>query len=229
MMDTTHPLITDYLDRLRRAAVGLPETDARELAADIEEHFRAATDGRAISEAEVRTLIDRLGPPEDLVAAAAPPTTAPTTEPAAQPRREWEATTVAMLLAAEVLILTILLIPIGLVVWVIGLVFLARCHRWTSSQRLRAGLVLGSGVPVALLALVASGMATFRSVSQACSVDAAGVEHCTGAASSGPAAWVPWLLAALGIGYAALQIVTARRLLAAVGEHGPRPKGLRLR
>jgi hypothetical protein len=141
--------------------------------------------------------------------------------------RHWESTAVAVLLTAEVLALTVILLPLGLVCWVVGLVLLAKCRRWTRAQITRAALVLGTGLPVAGLALVASGMA-FHAGGRVCSPGADGGQQCT-YTGSGPAVLLPWLLAALGIAYAALQVVTARRLLETVGEHGPRPRGLRLR
>lgn len=224
MANLQHPLVVDYLTRLRSEALRLPDAEARDLVADIEEHFQAAEREGRTSEAELRTLIDRLGRPEDVVAAAAPDRSAPSAPPV--PRRE--ATTVGLLLTAEVPALTVLLLPIGIIVWIIGMVMLALCRRWNTSQRGTAWVVLASGLPIAMLALAVGSLAMSVST-QTCETGADGVEVCRQVASSGPPMWLPWLLAFAGIGYAVLQVVVARRLLSAVGEFGPRPRGLRLR
>lgn len=200
---TQHPLVTDYLTRLRASAFHhLPESDARDLMGQVQQQFDEATRGAA-GEAEVQALVDRLGTPEALVAAAAPPP-APESSPPGQPTREIR--TVMLLLSAEVLALSVLLLPIGIIVWLVGMVMLALCRRWNTRQLATAWMVLASGFPLAMLALAAAGLASGRSIS-----------------------WLPWVLAMVGIGFGALQVVTARRLLAAVGSHGPRPQGLRLR
>jgi hypothetical protein len=60
-------MVADYLERLERAAVGLPPDRRSELLEGIAEHISSAD---AADEAEVRTLLDRLGEPEEIVAAA---------------------------------------------------------------------------------------------------------------------------------------------------------------
>jgi uncharacterized membrane protein len=69
MMPTTHPLATAYLRRMDAAATVLPEPDREELLAQIRDHIDA---GLALdaTEAEVRNLLDELGSPEQIVAAA---------------------------------------------------------------------------------------------------------------------------------------------------------------
>jgi hypothetical protein len=71
MMTTTHPLADDYLRRLERAARGLPRRERDDLVADIRAHVEAGLAPDS-TEADVRNLLDELGPPEDVVAAAAP-------------------------------------------------------------------------------------------------------------------------------------------------------------
>lgn len=223
MTNLEHPLVQDYLSRLRAQAAALLEGEARELVADIEEHFVAAERQGRTSEADIRTLLDRLGTPESVVAAAAPPAP-PAPAGSGIPRRE--GMTVMLLIVAEVLVLTVLLAPIGIIVWLVGLVMLVLCRRWNTTQRAQAWIVLASGVPVALLALAAIGMTAYTDMS--CAPDGSNAATCDPTASA-PPAWVPWLVGLLGIGFGLLQVVIARRLLAAVGEHGPAPKGLRMR
>lgn len=64
-------LVEVYLDRLDWAAAGLPPDRRDDLLDGIREHIAAAraADGVA-DEAAVRTLLDRLGTPEEIVAAA---------------------------------------------------------------------------------------------------------------------------------------------------------------
>ena len=57
MTNLEHPLVQDYLARLRAQAAALPEGEARELVADIEEHFVAAERQGRTSEADIRTLL----------------------------------------------------------------------------------------------------------------------------------------------------------------------------
>jgi hypothetical protein len=67
------PLVDDYLRRLDAAAAGLPHERRRELVAEIEEHVDAAlAESEARDEAAVRNALERLGPPEEIAAAADP-------------------------------------------------------------------------------------------------------------------------------------------------------------
>jgi hypothetical protein len=71
MMTHAHPLADDYLRRLDRAARALPRREREELIADIRGHLDAGLPPDA-GEAHVRNLLDELGAPEDVVAAASP-------------------------------------------------------------------------------------------------------------------------------------------------------------
>jgi uncharacterized membrane protein len=71
----TDRLIGDYLRRLEHAAAHLPPTRRAELVADIRGHIDTALRQEpATGEAAVRNVLDRLGPPEDIVEAARAPT-----------------------------------------------------------------------------------------------------------------------------------------------------------
>jgi uncharacterized membrane protein len=71
----TDRLIVDYLLRLEHAAAHLPRARRAELVADIRGHIDTALpQEQAAGEAAVRNVLDRLGPPEDIVEAARPPT-----------------------------------------------------------------------------------------------------------------------------------------------------------
>ena len=69
MNTTLHPLAEEYLRRLDRAAWSLPGPDRAELLAEIRAHLEAGlTPGS--TDADVRNLLDELGAPDDIVAAA---------------------------------------------------------------------------------------------------------------------------------------------------------------
>jgi HAAS len=72
-MTTTsqHPLAAEYLDRLARAARKLPRSERGDLTAEIDAHLSEAIEP-GMSDAEVLTVLDRLGEPEDIVAAQRP-------------------------------------------------------------------------------------------------------------------------------------------------------------
>jgi hypothetical protein len=71
MTTTTHRLIDEYLHRLDRAARVLPRRDRAELLAEIRSHLDAGLPPQA-TEADIRNLLDELGPPDSIVAAARP-------------------------------------------------------------------------------------------------------------------------------------------------------------
>lgn len=70
MGTTTDQLIEDYLRRLTDAAVVLPTAQSTELLAEIREHLDDASRRYGDDDAAVRTALDRLGEPEDIIAAA---------------------------------------------------------------------------------------------------------------------------------------------------------------
>lgn len=91
-MTQTDDLVAAYLARVDRAASRLPAARREELLGDLREHIEIARAESAVgSEAEVRTILERLGDPESIVAAAdtqtdLPAVTAPGSFPPAPPR-----------------------------------------------------------------------------------------------------------------------------------------------
>jgi hypothetical protein len=61
-----HPAVAAYLARLDALAAHLPPARRQELRADLLEHLAEALPGDA-DDAQVRGVLDRLGPPEDIV------------------------------------------------------------------------------------------------------------------------------------------------------------------
>jgi uncharacterized membrane protein len=71
-------LVAAYLRRLEQAAAQLPRARRAELVAEIREHIDdALLEAGAADEVAVRNVLERLGPPEEIAAAAGPPATVP--------------------------------------------------------------------------------------------------------------------------------------------------------
>jgi hypothetical protein len=67
----TEPLVDDYLRRLEAAAAALPTHRRDELISEIRDHLDEGLRQSATSdEVAVRNLLERLGPPEEIVSAA---------------------------------------------------------------------------------------------------------------------------------------------------------------
>lgn len=68
------PLVDDYLRRLDAAASALPAYQREELVSQIRDHLQEALrQTPAGDKAAVRNVLERLGPPEEIAAAADPP------------------------------------------------------------------------------------------------------------------------------------------------------------
>jgi uncharacterized membrane protein len=197
-MTTTarHPLVEDYLKRLWAEAAQLPVDQARELVADIDEHLVAALPEGA-SEAEVRNVLERLGTPGELVAAAGGP-------PEERSRTFASPTgAIVCLVAAEVLCL---LLPMSIPLWILGLVMMARAQVWSDREKWLGMIGLGSGFPVAIVFLAASTLAMRSCTSWATSDGASG-------STCGGVDWVAIVAWTVALGYVALQAFTIWRLV----------------
>jgi hypothetical protein len=68
------PLVDDYLRRLEAAVARLPRARRAELVEEIEAHIDSALrETGSADTAAVRDVLERLGPPEEIAAAAGPP------------------------------------------------------------------------------------------------------------------------------------------------------------
>jgi hypothetical protein len=130
----TDRLIDDYLRRLEDAAAHLGRDRRKELVAEIREHIETAMQQESgPGEAAVRNVLDRLGPPEEIVAAA---------EPAAPPGGRASR-------GLEVVALVALLVPfIG---WLIGIILTFASRIWSRRDKLIACVLLL--VPVVVFGL----------------------------------------------------------------------------
>jgi hypothetical protein len=113
-------IVDDYLRRLEAAAAHLQRSRRAELVAEIREHIDAALrQEEAASEVAIRNVLERLGPPEEIVDAAEPP-------PAPEPKRRAGVLEVATLLA--------LLVP--LIGWLVGMVLVFVSAAWERRDKL---------------------------------------------------------------------------------------------
>jgi HAAS domain-containing protein len=152
-------LVRDYLDRLEAAAVALPANRREELTAEVREHINAAlADAGRSDEVTVRNILERLGSPEEIVAAETDP--AGTRGGAAVALVDGAGETGPRWSAVEVSAVVLLclawpasFLPFGPVLWVaiglIGLILVWASHIWSTRRK-----VTGTTCVVALYLLV---------------------------------------------------------------------------
>ena len=131
----TDRLIDDYLSRLEEAAAHLQGSRRAELIAEIREHIETALrEEHAASEVAVRNVLERLGPPEEIVEAAEP-------QPVAEPVRTGK---------LEIAAVVALVVPfIG---WLFGIALALASKAWTNREKL-VGTALATLPVVAFLTL----------------------------------------------------------------------------
>ena len=146
MMSTSglHPVARDYLARLTAESRVLTPDAQGELLADITDHLTTALGDNA-DELAVRNLIERLGTPAELIAAAGPEAVlAPGRRPPAL-----EITSLVLLVVSELLVSSLLVAALAL--WLLGVVLAVVSREWRPAQKATALAVLGIGFPLAYL------------------------------------------------------------------------------
>jgi len=200
-------LVADYLARLDRAAQVLAPDRRTELVEEIRDHItQARASGTVGDEAAVRTLLDRLGDPDEIVAAAreGEPVVPPAPAGTWAPPQPWPTRRPSIgLEIAAVLLLTVGSI-IPLVGWLIGVVLLWSSRRWTVVDKVLGTLIVPGGpLAIALLAVVVPGqVCSSASVTQSDGSIVDGPTTCTGTTLGpfGPAILVFWLVAPFVVG-----------------------------
>jgi hypothetical protein len=139
---TMHPLAADYLDRLDRAARRLPRGERRELVEEISAHLSEATDP-GMSEAEIKTVLDRLGDPKDIVEAQQPDEPS---RPSQRGAHEWAA--IFLLLFGGFLLI---------VGWIAGVILLWTSRAWNMRDKLIGTLIVPGGLASAVVVAVLTG------------------------------------------------------------------------
>ena len=138
-METDH-LVDDYLRRLEHAAAHMQRARRTELIAEIRGHIETAlSQEQAANEAAVRNVLDRLGPPEDIVEAAEPP-------PPPGDRRAG---------VLEIIALLALIVPV--VGWLIGTILVFVSRAWSQRDKFIGVVLLWLPIAVLGLGLVAGG------------------------------------------------------------------------
>jgi hypothetical protein len=140
MSSTADKLVEDYLKRLNGELRGLPRGRRGELVDEISEHIaEARADLESENEAAIRTLLDRLGDPEEIAAEAR------------------ERFGVATKKAGWKEVGALIMLPIGGVIlpvlgWFIGIVLLWISDAWSTRDKLVGTLLFPGGLllPLAL-------------------------------------------------------------------------------
>ena len=205
------PLVEDYLRRLDAAAYPLGEDRRSELLAGIREHIEASVEsGEAHDEASLRVLLDRLGDPEEIVAAARddePPSGTPYPLGTPPPVVHRRAGIGLEITAALFLTVGSILLVIG---WLVGVVLVWSSRRWTLGEKLVATLVFPGGPFAALfLAGTVTGTTLCSSTTETAGLDGpvvgTPVESCTTTGLVLP----PWVGIPLFLAWLILPVVVA--------------------
>ncbi|WP_328610320.1 hypothetical protein OG943_14700 [Amycolatopsis sp. NBC_00345] len=148
-LSTTDALITDYLDRLRRAGAGLPAATRAELLDDIAAHL-AELVGPGADEARARQVLDELGTPEEIAAAAAAESGAPAGAsaggPAGGPARAGGGELAYDVGTVLVLLLAGFVVPV--LGWIAGVVMLWNGPRWSTGEKWAGTLIWPAAIVV---------------------------------------------------------------------------------
>lgn len=214
---TIDQLVSDYLGRLNQAAYVLPADRRADLLDEISEHIASArAAGAAADEAAVRTLLDRLGEPEEIVAAARDDESTRGAEP-------WHAPPQPVPVAASPTLETwaVVMLTIGSVIpvvgWLVGVLLLWMSRRWRWPEKLAGTLIvpLGPGL-LWFLAVLLPARSESCSVSGHRDSGGAFVQGPMVCASSGPPVWlgatiaIVVVLAPIAIGAVLLRLAHRR-------------------
>ncbi len=192
---TVDRLVDDYLARLTDAAQLLPLDRRAELLSEIGEHIAASgARGPGADEAAVRTMLDRLGEPADIVAAAIedePPDHPAYPAPSGTRRRG-----IGLEVGAVVMLTLGSLIP--LVGWAVGVILLWNSGLWRRSEKLLGTLIVPGGPGLVLMLGGTIGLATTQTCTSTSGSTSSGQVFTTGEVCTGfalpPAVGIPMLL-----------------------------------
>jgi hypothetical protein len=145
-----HPAVAAYLARLEASAAGLPPGRREELVAEIRAHLQDAL-SVATDEASLRQALDRLGAPEEIVAAERDEGEP---APVTAGRERGTVWTPLEVIAVVALIAGAFVLP--LVGPLIGIVLVWASRRWTTGQKVIATLLTFAGVLLLVVLAAAS-------------------------------------------------------------------------
>ena len=158
-MDDAMSLVRDYLVRLDDVARPLPAARRAELTREVHDHIDAAlAEAGRHDEVTVRNILERLGAPEEIVAADAgwdapqPAWTAAPLTDASMAKPRWGATEIIALL---LLALGWVLLPV--IGPLVGLIFAWGSTLWTTRQKVIATVIVVFLAVLPILGLLAAG------------------------------------------------------------------------
>jgi hypothetical protein len=154
-------LVNDYLGRLDAAIGSLPPSRRAELAGEVRQHIEMAlAEAGGRDEVTVRNVLDRLGPPDEIVdaergTAGPPPGWTIPMPSAAAGRSGWGATEIV-----AILLLTLGAVLLPIIGPLLGLIFVWASAQWTTRQKVIATaiVVVLALLPIILLLGVRRGM-----------------------------------------------------------------------
>lgn len=152
-MSSGQGLVDDYLDRLERAAQMLPPERRIDLLAQIRSHITDARIADEVdSEADLRALLDRLGPPEEIAAAAAVDESSATlTRPLSEAEPQSNAGGPRRSIALEtwsVIMLTVGSILLPVIGWLVGVVLMWSSDCWRTREKVLGTVLVPGGIGV---------------------------------------------------------------------------------
>lgn len=149
-------LVHDYLARLDAAAGSLPPSRRADLTGEVRQHIEIAlAEAGGRDEVTVRNVLDRLGPPDEIVdAERGADGTPPMTTALPGVHSGWGGTEIA-----AILLLTLGAVFLPIIGPLLGLVFVWASTQWTSRQKLigTAIVVVLAILPIILLLGVGAG------------------------------------------------------------------------
>lgn len=148
-------LVRDYLSRLDAAASALPAGRRAELGAEVHEHIETAlSEAERRDEVTVRNVLERLGSPEEIVAAESSPGEAAGAPSASAGEHRAAASPWGAVEVIALLLLTLGSVFLPFVGPLIGLVFVWASNQWTRQEKLVAtGIVALLLLPILIVVL----------------------------------------------------------------------------
>lgn len=154
-------LVRDYLGRLETAARPLPASRRAELAGEVRQHIEMALEQAGVrDEVTVRNVLERLGPPDEIIAAeeasggAAAGSAKSTTLPPTVRDSAWGGVEIT-----AILLLTLGGVFLPIIGPLIGLIFVWASAQWTTQHKVVATVIVLAFLvlPIALLFAVGLG------------------------------------------------------------------------
>jgi len=153
-------LVRDYLGRLETAALPLPANRRAELAGEVRQHIEMALDeAGARDEVTVRNVLERLGPPDEIIAAEQGPGSSAAlganvaTLPAAAGGSSWGGVEIT-----AILLLTLGAVFLPIVGPLIGLIFVWASAQWTTQHKVIATVIVLAFLVVPIMLLFGVGV-----------------------------------------------------------------------